>query len=361
MEIFFYQSPLEVPFATPYSREFFTDKQVLLISNKSEILDEFETHRAAIMEDGITKIIGTKVFVPVAVKAIFLTWLKAEYSSIDWRAKTKFADFRPEVTDELQAFFQQLQIVEKREGGTMQQESPKIIDDDPFATATADASKYVSVGFALIVLISLIFILILMKASGDIKQSQIDYVLNMASNAQAKEEKAEKLHWCGMLATDLFKSGVEKEKEYARRYTQACNKVSTISDVQIIQPQPPSLTDAEKLKIISKCYEPAKQAIDRDSYVFIGKSTFEIGSALWCAKEIWNAAHADSVQKTQEILKLIVKRGEDKKNIACPSVEKIYEFSCQHQKLQAVTEEIKTKFPDCNLTSCPAATTSSGS
>jgi len=160
MEIFFYQSPLEVPFATPYSREFFTDKQVLLISNKSEILGEFETHRAAIMEDGITKIIGIKVFVPVVVKTVFLTWLKAEYSNIDWPAKTEFADFRPEVTDELQAFFQQLQIVEKREGGTMQRNELVEQDDNKFAEATADASKYVSMGFAIIVVLSLLISLI---------------------------------------------------------------------------------------------------------------------------------------------------------------------------------------------------------
>jgi len=334
MEIFFYQSPLEVPFATPYSREFFTDKQVLLISNKSEILGEFETHQAAIMEDGITKIIGTKVFVPVAVKAIFLTWLRAEYSTIHWQAKTEFADFKPEVTSELQAFFQQLRIVEKWEGGTMQPNESTLKleveqNKDKFAETTADASKYISIGFALIVVLSLLISLISLKLPSDIRRSQAEYVSNIVSNGQTRE--AEKLYWCDVLAR-FFKPEIEKKHT---QYAQVCQSINE-----------------EKLEIIFSNYELAQRAIGNRDYAFVGSTSIEKGSALWYAKEILNTSHAGGAQKTEEVLKKII---QGNAVIKCPSIEEVYKFSCQHQRLQAVTLEIQTKFPDCKLV-CPSPT-----
>jgi len=358
MEIFFYQSPLEVPFATPYSREFFTDKQVLLISNKSEILGEFETHRAAIMEDGITKIIGIKVFVPVVVKTVFLTWLKAEYSNIDWPAKTEFADFRPEVTDELQAFFQQLQIVEKREGGTMQRNELVEQDDNKFAEATADASKYVSMGFAIIVVLSLLISLISLKSSGDVRQSQVDYVLNTASNGQTEEAK--KLYWCGMLAR-FFKSELEKTSpKTLTLYNRTCPSSQTkLPSTQPVQTS--SVSADDKKKMVGENYKLAKAALSKQYYVTFSNTEIEMSSALWYAKEIWNIESSqETIQKVDEILKEIIKGYLNLTSldptVKCGNIRKVHNFSCQHTQLTVVTKEVENKFTECKLT-CPSPST----
>jgi len=363
MEIFFYQSPLEVPFAAPYSREFFTDKQVLLISNKSEILGEFETHRAAIMEDGITKIIGTKVFVPVAVKTVFLTWLKAAYSTIYWQEKAEFADFKPEVTDELQAFFQQVRIVEKWEGGTMQRDESTSTtkvepDENKFAEATADASKYVSMGFAIIVVLSLLISLISLKSSGDVRQSQVDYVLNTASNGQTEEAK--KLYWCGMLAR-FFKSELEKTSpKTLTLYNRTCPSSQTkLPSTQPVQTS--SVSADDKKKMVGENYKLAKAALSKQYYVTFSNTEIEMSSALWYAKEIWNIESSqETIQKVDEILKEIIKGYLNLTSldptVKCGNIRKVHNFSCQHTQLTVVTKEVENKFTECKLT-CPSPST----
>ena len=344
MEIFFYQSPLEVPFATPYSREFFTDKQVLLISNKSEILDKFETHRAVIMEDGITKIIGTKVFVPVVVKTVFLTWLKAEYSNIDWQAKTEFADFRPEVTDELQAFFQQLRIVEKCEGGTMQPDPTKKVElgENKFAEATADASKYVSMGFAIIVVLSLLISLISLKSVNELRQSQIDSTLTHISQDEDKS------HWCERL-NQIFGNEIQNQ-----RYIQICQPANPV-----VNPLQPPIDEQTSKAVMSENYELALITISRGDYTAFANTAIERGSALWYAKEISRIPSDDSLLKTEDILKRIIQKYFSVGNIQkkCAGIQKIYEFSCKQQKLTIITQEIETKFSECKLTCSSPSTT----
>ncbi len=355
MEIFFYQSSLEVPFAIPYSREFFTDKQVLLISNKSEIIDEFETHRVAIMEDGITKIIGTKVFVPVAVKAIFLTWLKAEYSTIHWQAKTEFADFRPEVTDELQAFFQQLRIVEKWEGGTMQPDPTKKVeqDENKFAAAAEDASnKYIFHKVVVLIFVpSLLFLLSSLNSSEKIIQSQIDYALNVAS----KSEPSNNTLYCDLLTRLFTKAEIEGHRE---RYTKVCQTTNTV-----LASSPLPLGESALREKLAGYFGQAKLIIEEKSknYTFVESTQSETGSALWSAKQMWELPLKDNTEKINnvtEVLNRIVQKYLVMSDITkkCQGVQRVYEFSCKSSELSTIKQTIDSQFPACKST-CPPSPT----
>ncbi|RKZ77083.1 MAG: hypothetical protein DRR19_28215, partial [Candidatus Parabeggiatoa sp. nov. 1] len=81
MEIFFYFSPKgqEVPFKVLYEKV--GSKNELLISNREQVIANFEAHKDRIIDEAIgdNTITVPIVFVPVKVKKNFLDWINKAY------------------------------------------------------------------------------------------------------------------------------------------------------------------------------------------------------------------------------------------------------------------------------------------
>ncbi len=121
MEIFFYFSPKgqEVPFKVLYEKV--GSKNELLISNREQVIANFEAHKDRIIDEAIgdNTITVPIVFVPVKVKKNFLDWINKAYENVEWNENKKFSKPKmPEIVgaSETNNFLQQIEITEGWKG-----------------------------------------------------------------------------------------------------------------------------------------------------------------------------------------------------------------------------------------------------
>ncbi len=114
MELFFYSCEKEAPFETLYESLDSSGKK-LLISNHQRHIAQFETYKDRIIDEAIRDTItDKKIFVPRAVKAIFLEWVKEKYGDDVKFEESVFdaEDFYLLGADELNHFLQEMNVEE---------------------------------------------------------------------------------------------------------------------------------------------------------------------------------------------------------------------------------------------------------
>jgi hypothetical protein len=330
MEIFFYVSSQEVPFETLYNDELFPNSQLLLISNRQQFMDLFANLQNRIIDEGIGDIAGKKIFVPLSVKEIFLNWLKTRYTAIHWQRKENNSNFLPaSLTGELGEFFQRLQIGEEWEGteqSEMPTEPPETVTDQPqhpsdlpgnptdvdenteskFATATAGAFKYVSMGFATVVLLSLaVILLFFLKPIAEIRKVQEQSLTPSESSGK---------------------------------------------------------NDISPIEVELKKYEiPMATAIHKDNKWYVtNKGQTEENTVFWIAKEIWKLQAKSRDKREEERITQETENALDKIITAystelstdvtkCVKLQRIYDFLCKEPKLGASKKKINEQFSTCKL------------
>jgi hypothetical protein len=275
----------------------------LLISNHKQWVDKFEILQDQVIDEGIGNLHSDKkVFMPVAVKQVFLGWLK-EYPDTNWKPKKNPSGFKPSVAGELQVFFQQLKIEEEWEETIMNLgNTPSLPIGDK--NTPAPPKYIVPMVLVIIVMLFLLELLLSLKSIEDIK------------NAQGKVRDA---------------------------------KVTPTQIVlpQIVLPQ----IDSEIIEKIGK----AKGAIDE--LWITTKRGSKNGSALEITQEIWNTPNR-SPQLEEEVKHLL--RGMLNKYKTEPrlssskycGLKEISEFSKEKPMLLEIKKEIDEKdVAKCSSTS----------
>jgi molybdopterin-biosynthesis enzyme MoeA-like protein len=164
MKVFFYSSDDEVPFSAPYDN--LNSQKSFIISNKD--IEQFEKHKAQLMDLVGDEITDKVFFVPKEVKEIFLNWFK-ENESVNWSQKETVS--KPVMADiigekKLNQFLKQMSVEEEWESVvTLSESNPTTLTEKKRLSDTKESKQQSLIqslrlvwGILLIIIITVVFV-----------------------------------------------------------------------------------------------------------------------------------------------------------------------------------------------------------